>query len=131
VADWIDMSNRKTSPRALRVADEIQRELAELLRLEVKDPRVGMVTVTHVEVTSDMAHAKVFVTNLGGKEHAAESVAALARTSGFLRSALAKRLTLYTVPQLSFVYDDSIESGLQLSQLIDQAVASDRRNEGK
>jgi ribosome-binding factor A len=125
------MANRKSSPRARRVAEEIQRELAELLRLEVKDPRVGMVTVTHVEVTSDMAHAKVFVTNLGGKQHAAESVAALARTTGFLRSALAKRLTTYTVPQLSFVYDDSIESGMHLSQLIDAAVAADRENEGR
>lgn len=125
------MKRRSTSPRALRVADEIQRDLAEMLRTEVKDPRIGMVTVTHVEVTSDLEHAKVYVTHLAGKDHAADALAGLAHTAGFLRSALAKRLSLYTVPQLSFVYDDSIESGMHLSKLIDEAVAADRKNEGK
>jgi len=119
----------KSSQRARRVGDEIQRELAELLRTEVKDPRVGMVTVTHVDVAADMAHANVHVTNLAGREHADESIAALGRTAGFLRSALAHRLKLYTVPQLHFVYDDSIESGLELGRLIDEAVASDRKHE--
>ena len=119
----------KKSQRARRVGDEIQRELAEMLRTEVKDPRVGMVTVTHVDVAADMAHAKVHVTNLAGREHADESIAALGRTAGFLRSALAHRLKLYTVPQLHFVYDDSIEAGLELTRLIDDAVASDRKHE--
>jgi ribosome-binding factor A len=124
------MSHR-TTPRSRRVADEIQRDLAQILRTEVKDPRIGIVTVTYVDVTADMAHAKVHFTHLAGKEHAAEAVAALSRSAGFLRSALAKRLSLYSVPQLAFVYDDSIESGMRLSKLIDEAVASDRSHDSE
>jgi ribosome-binding factor A len=76
---------------------------------------------------ADLSHAKVLVTDLAGRDHAGDTVAALSRTAGFLRSELARRLSLYTVPQLAFVYDDSIESGLELSQLIDKAVAEDRK----
>ena len=118
---------KRHSPRSARIGDEIQREISQLLRDEVKDPRVGKVTVTHVEVTPDLSHAKVLVTDLAGRDHAGDTVAALSRTAGFLRSELARRLSLYTVPQLAFVYDDSIESGLELSQLIDKAVAEDRK----
>ena len=119
---------KKRSQRAQRVGDQIQRELAELLRLQVKDPRIGMVTVTAVEVSPDLSHAKVFFTHLAGKEHASEAVEALQRTGGFLRTELSRRLKLYSVPQLHFVYDDSIESGLRLSKLIDDAVAEDRKH---
>jgi ribosome-binding factor A len=119
---------KKHSQRAQRVADQIQRELADLLANDVKDPRVGRVTITQVEVGSDFAHAKVFFTHLAGKEKAAEVQAALARTSGFLRSALARRIDLYSVPQLHFTYDDSIESGMRLSSLIDQAIAEDKQH---
>ena len=118
---------KKTSQRALRVADQIQRELSQLLRDEVKDPRVGRVTVTGVEVTSDLSHAKVFFSHLAGREHADEAVQALQRTAGFLRSELSHRLGLYSVPQLHFTYDDSIESGMRMAQLIDDAVAADRK----
>ena len=118
---------KRHSPRSARIGDEIQRELSQLLRDEIKDPRVGKVTITHVEVTLDLSHAKVLVTDLAGREHAADTVAALVHTAGFLRSALARRLSLYTVPQLTFVYDDTIESGLELSRLIDRAVAEDRK----
>jgi ribosome-binding factor A len=120
---------KRHSPRSARIGDELQRELAELLRDEVKDPRVGKVTITHVEVTPDLSHAKVLVTDLAGREHAAETIAALSRTAGFLRSELGRRLSTYTVPQLAFVYDDSIETGMALSQLIDRAVAEDRKRE--
>lgn len=119
--------SKRPSPRTARIGDEIQRELMRLLREEVKDPRVGQVTVTGVDVTPDLSHAKVHVTDLAGRSHAGETVAALARTAGFLRSELARRLTLYTVPQLDFAYDDSIEAGMELSQLIDRAVAEDRK----
>nr|AKQ70962.1 ribosome-binding factor A [bacterium enrichment culture] len=116
---------KKHSQRAQRVGEQIQRELAELLRDEVKDPRVVRVTVTAVEVSSDLSHAKIFVTHLGGREHADEAVRGLQHTAGFLRSALAQRLNTYSVPQLHFAYDDSIESGMRMSQLIDAAVAAD------
>lgn len=119
---------KKPSQRAQRVGDQIQRELADLLRLHVKDPRIGMVTITAVEVSPDLSHAKVFFTHLAGAEHAQAAVDALQRTAGYLRSELSHRLDLYSVPHLHFAYDDSIESGLKLSKLIDDAVAEDRKH---
>jgi ribosome-binding factor A len=118
---------KRHSQRAQRVADQVQRELAALLRDEVKDPRVGRITITLVEVSADLSHAKVFFTHLAGREHADEAVHALQHTAGFLRSELSHRLKLYSVPQLHFAYDDSIESGMRISQLIDAAVAADRK----
>ena len=118
---------KKHSQRAQRVGDQIQKELADLLRNEVKDPRVGQVTVTSVDVSSDLSHATVHFTHLAGREHADEAVQALSRTAGFLRTALSHRISLYSVPQLHFVYDDSIEAGMKLSQLIDDAVAADKK----
>jgi ribosome-binding factor A len=118
---------KRSSPRARRVGDELQRELAQLLRDEVKDPRVAPVTITAVEVSADLSHAKVFVTHLAGRDEAAVALAALQHTAGFLRSALSHRLNLYSVPQLHFAYDDSIESGMRMSQLIDDAIAADRK----
>src|SRR5512141_1424155 len=119
---------KKHSQRAQRVGDQIQRELAPLLREDVKDPRVGKITVTSVEVSADLSHAKIFFTHLAGREHADEAVQALQHTAGYLRRELSHRLQLYSVPQLHFVYDDSIETGMRLSQLIDDAVASDRKH---
>ncbi len=119
------------SQRVQRVAEQIRQELAELLRTEVKDPRVGMVTITYVDVSADMAHAKVHFSHLAGREHARDAEKALARTAGFLRSQLSHRLDLYTVPQLHFLYDDSIESGMRLSKLIEDAVAEDRKRHGE
>ena len=118
---------KRPSQRAHRVGDQIQRELADLLANGVKDPRVGPVTITGVDVSADLSHATVRFTHLAGRDHAKAAVDALARTAGFLRSELAQRLDLYSVPQLHFAYDDSIESGLRLSQLIDEAVAADRK----
>jgi ribosome-binding factor A len=119
---------KRHSHRAQRVGDQIQRELAKLLRDEVKDPRVGRITLTGVEVSADLSHAKVFFTHLAGREHAEEAVHALQHTAGFLRSELSRRLGLYSVPQLHFAYDDSIEAGMKLSRLIDEAIAEDRKH---
>jgi len=118
---------KRHSQRAQRVGEQIQRELAQMLRDDVKDPRVGRVTVTAVEVSPDLSHAKVFVTHLAGREHADEALHALSRTAGFLRTELSHRMQLYSVPQLHFAYDDSIESGMRLSRLIDEAVAADHK----
>jgi ribosome-binding factor A len=112
--------------RTDRVAEQIQRELAELIRLEVKDPRVRMVTLTAVEVTADYAHAKVYYTTLNGSDSKVQQ--GLERASGFLRSQLAHAMKLRVIPQLHFVYDTSVERGAHLSQLIDQAVASDQHS---
>ena len=114
----------KQSQRSKRIGDQIQRELADLIRLEVKDPRVGFITLTDVEVTPDYAHAKVFFTTLGAAERITEAREGLMRAAGFLRSQLAHRLKLRVVPQLQFVYDESVERGRRLSTLIDEAVAS-------
>jgi len=122
---------KRHTQRAQRVGDQIQRELAALLHDAVKDPRVGTVTLTGVDVSADLSHANVRFTHLAGKERAEAAVDALTRTSGFLRSELAHRLDLYSVPQLHFVYDDTIESGMRLSKLIDTAIAEDRKLESK
>jgi ribosome-binding factor A len=118
---------KRTSQRAQRVGDQIQRELADLVANEVKDPRVGPVTITAVDVSADLSHATVRFTHLAGKDKARAAVDALARTAGFLRSELSHRLDLYSVPQLHFAYDDSIESGMRMSQLIDEAIAADKK----
>lgn len=108
--------------RASRLGEQIQRDLADLIRLEVKDPRVNLVTVTSVEVSSDLSHARVFVTTLADAIGAGETVQALQHAAGFLRSRLSHSLKIRQVPELHFVYDESVERGLRLSQLIDAAV---------
>lgn len=95
-----------------------------MLRLEVKDPRVRMITLTGVEVTKDYSHAKVFYTSLDGVSDTVQQ--GLEHASGYLRSQLAHSMKLRITPQLHFVYDPSIERGAHLSQLIDQAIASDK-----
>lgn len=115
----------KDYPRSRRIAEQIQRELSDVIRLELKDPRVGMITITDVEVSLDYSHAKVFFTLLGEAAKIDETTAGLARAAGFLRSQLAHRLKLRIVPQLQFKYDVSVERGIRLSRLIDEAVASD------
>lgn len=109
--------------RLRRVADQIQRELSEIIRLELKDPRVGMITITDVEMSPDLAHAKVYFTSLGEGETLARTQASLKRASGFLRAALGSRLSIHNTPELHFEYDASVERGMRLSQLIDAAVA--------
>ncbi len=111
--------------RLRRVADQIQRELSEILRSELKDPRVGMITLTGVEVSPDFAHAKVFFTSLAEVTQRDEVRAGLKRASGFLRTMLGARLKIHNTPELHFVYDESVESGIRLTHLIEDAVASD------
>jgi ribosome-binding factor A len=109
-----------SNARGARIADQIQRSLAELIRTEVRDPRVGLVTLTGVELSRDQSHAKVFYTVMG--PDAAAAGEGLARAAGFLRSALAHQLTIRKVPELHFEFDESVERGVRLSRLIDEAV---------
>lgn len=109
--------------RGRRIADQIQRELSEIIRLELKDPRVGLVTIVDVEVSPDYSHAKVFFTALGEPAQQEAATRALDRASGFLRTELAHRLKLRVVPQLRFEYDVSVERGMNLAKLIDKAVS--------
>ena len=115
----------KDFPRSRRIAEQIQRELSGIIRLELKDPRVGMVTITDVEVSQDHAYAKVFFTLLGDELQVEETARALQHAAGFLRSQLARRIRLRSVPQLEFKYDASVERGARLSRLIDAAVSTD------
>lgn len=118
----------KDYPRSRRIAEQIQRELSEIIRLELKDPRVGMITLTDVEVTQDYSHAKVFFTRLGDPAQNTDIQHALEHAAGFLRSELAHRMRLRIVPQLHFEYDVSVERGVRLSNLIDEAVGSGKHN---
>jgi ribosome-binding factor A len=115
--------------RSSRLAEQIQRDLSDLIRLEVRDPRVGLVTVTEVEVSRDLSHAKVYVSSLAASDQTAQSLQALQHAAGFLRSRLAQSLKARTVPELHFVYDESVERGIKLSRLIDQAVEGPREDD--
>jgi ribosome-binding factor A len=108
--------------RRARIEDQIQRELAEIIRLELRDPRIGLVTLTGVELSRDQSHAKVFFTVLGGESSSGEALEGLQRAAGFVRTNLAHRLSTRSVPELHFSYDESIERGARLSRLIDEAV---------
>ena len=107
--------------RSERVNDQIQRDLSEIIRSELKDPRVGMVTITAVEVTPDYAHATVYFTQLAGKVSVEDSAFGLQKAAGFLRSELGKRIKIHQSPQLKFKFEASLERGVALSALIDQA----------
>ena len=134
------------SSRVQRVADQIQRELATLIQLEINDPRVGMVSVTGVDVSRDLSHARVHITvmnTLGedgdmnkstlsapgalDKLEIEENLKALTKASGYLRTLLSKRLSTRSVPKLEFHYDSSVQRGQQLSDLIDDALAADQK----
>lgn len=117
------MAINKGYSRKDRVSEQIRRELAELIRTELKDPRVGMISLTDVEVTADYAHAKVFFSTLAGGENLPAVMAGLQKASGFLRRELGKRISIHMTPQLHFVFDQSLERGADLSKLIQEAVA--------
>jgi len=116
------MRHKRSIPtRGFRIADQIQRDLAELIR-ELKDPRIGLVTLHAVEVTADYAHAKVFFSVLVGDAQACET--ALNEAAGYLRNGLFKRLSIHTVPTLHFVFDRTTERAAELNELIQQANAT-------
>lgn len=115
----------KEYSRSQRIVEQIRRELAELIRTEVKDPRVGFITLTDVEITPDYAHAKVYFTSMQGADGVDEILVGLRRASGFLRRELGRRVRIHTTPELHFHYDKSVEEGSRLSRLIDEVVRED------
>ena len=118
---------RATPNRTQRIADQIQRDLAELIQRELKDPRVGMVTLQGVEVTPDYAHAKVYFSVLVGDPAVTQE--ALNHAAGHLRNGLFKRLHIHTVPTLHFIYDRTQERAADMNALIAKAVSSRSKNE--
>jgi len=109
---------RAGTPRGTRVGDQIQRVLSEIIRRELRDPRIGMVTLTGVAMSPDCTHATVYFTCLHA-DQAAHAEAGLRHAGGYLRSQLGRQLQLYVTPRLRFVYDPSVERGARLAQLID------------
>ncbi|WP_410016509.1 30S ribosome-binding factor RbfA [Sodalis sp. C49] len=118
----------KEYSRTQRVAQEMQKEIAIILQREIKDPRVGMATVSGVEVSRDLAYAKVFVTFLNDNEpqQIKIGITALQDASGFIRSLLGKAMRLRVVPELTFSYDNSLVEGMRMSNLVSQVVQKDR-----
>ncbi|MGB0937294.1 MAG: 30S ribosome-binding factor RbfA [Colwellia sp.] len=113
--------------RTDRVGQQIQKEIATILMREIKDPRLSMTTVSSVEVTRDLAYAKIFVTFINDKPEEIEaSLAVLADAEGYIRSLLGKRLRARIMPHLRFVYDSSMSEGVRMSALVDKAIASDK-----
>jgi ribosome-binding factor A len=121
----------KEYSRTQRIGDQMQRELAQLIRREIKDPRVGLVTITAVEVSRDVGHAKIFMTVMGqdSAEDIAQTIKVLNSAAGFLRMQLAREMKLRSVPQLHFHYDESVARGAHLSALIERAVAEDGQHQ--
>ena len=125
-----DKYNAQEYSRPQRVADQIQRELAVIIQQDMKDPRVGMTTVSAVELSRDLSHAKVFVSFLTTEKDAVEGIVTpvkiLNQASSFLRSKLGQRMQLRAIPSLRFHYDKSLQQGNYLSNLIDQAIAKNK-----
>jgi len=121
----------KEFSRTQRIGDQMQRELALLIQREIKDPRLGLITITAVDVSRDLSHAKIFITIMGqddDQEVIKGNLRILNDAAGFLRMQLGKSMKLRTVPQLHFNYDASIRRGVELSSLIERAVAEDRKH---
>lgn len=118
----------KSFSRSDRVSEQIRRDLAEIISSELKDPRIGMISLTAVELTPDYAHAKIFFTTLD-ISHLPEIQVGLRRASGFMRRELGRRVRIHTLPELHFIHDNSLERGASLSLLIEQANALSRENE--
>jgi ribosome-binding factor A len=116
----------KEFERTRRVAEQIQRELAILIQQELKDPRLGMITISAVKVSKDMGTAKVYITVFDEAHDREKTLEALQHAAGFLQHELGRQLSLRSIPKLRFVYDESIVRGAELSALIDKAVREDR-----
>lgn len=121
----------KEFSRTQRLGEQIRRELAGMIQRELQDPRVGMVTVTGVELSRDLAHARVFVTVLAAHEPVEAVLETLNQSAAYFRHLLGQRLVARVVPELRFVYDNSVERGTRISAAIDAAVADDRRKNKK
>ena len=113
-------------PRARRVEEQLKRLLSELVRREIKDPRIGLITITSAEVTRDLTHAKIYFTPFAGVGDAKAALEALRHAAGFLRIQVRNQMRLRVAPELDFRIDDSIERGARLTTLIHDAVESDR-----
>jgi ribosome-binding factor A len=120
---------RREIPRTVRVGEQIRRELAELLRDEVKDPRIGMVSLGDVEVSRDLSHARVYFSIYGDEDTIRECKAGLDSAAGFLKGELGRRMKLRVVPSLRFLHDDTQQRGDRVAELIDRALKDNTTDE--
>lgn len=119
------------SERHVRVGEEIKREVSVIIAKEVKDPRLGMLSITDVDVSRDLSFAKVFFSMLGSEEERAETLAGLNRAKGFIRSELAKRLRLRHTPEVTFHFDSSLEQGAKMDALLKTLQIKPSEKEGE
>lgn len=115
----------KAYPRTRRIGEQLRRELAELIRDELRDPRLTLISMTSIEVSRDLAYARIYVTLIGDAAERSERVAELNRAAPLLRRELGRRMRIRTIPKLDFRYDEVVEQGARLAALIDAAVAAD------
>ncbi|MGI6552145.1 MAG: 30S ribosome-binding factor RbfA [Clostridia bacterium] len=113
--------------RSLKIAEEMKREIASIIRDEVKDPRVGFVTVTGVEVSGDLRHAKVFVSVYGDDEKTKLALEGLEKAKGFIRKEIGERIKLRFVPEISFRFDESIRHGAKITELLGRIQGQERK----
>lgn len=118
-----------TQLRANRVAEEIKKEVTELMRDELKDPRIGFVTVTSVEVSPDIRYARIFVSVLGSVEETKQSLIALNKARGFVRTELGKRIRLRYTPEIEFRFDESIKHGARIMELLGEVKEAEDKDE--
>ncbi len=110
-----------------RIAEELKREISDILKNEIKDPGIGFVSITVVEVTSDLHHAKVYYSVLGSEEERAATAASIKRSAGFIRREVAKRLSLRHTPELIFIFDDSIEHGIKIAKILNEQIKHEEK----
>ena len=121
---------RKNSIKNIRINEEVKRELSDIIRNKVKDPRIDMMTsVTSVEVAPDLKTCKVYISVLGDDEKRDKTMEGLLSSKGFIRHELARTVNLRNTPELTFIADESIEYGVRMSKLIDEVAEEDRKNE--
>ena len=114
------------SKRTERVGELLLKEISQILLREIKDPRIGLITLTGVDVSKDLRYAKVFVSSLGEKEDKAKNLEGLVSAAGFIRGELGKRLRLKYIPELTFKLDESIEYGIHISKVLEEIKNKDK-----
>lgn len=115
--------------RRERVAEELREQIAQLVARELKDPRIGFVTITRVEVTADLAHAKAYVSVLGDEQQKRDSLVGLKTAAGFVRREVGRRMRLRVLPEVHFVYDKGVDATDRVARLLDEVRARDERGE--
>ncbi len=113
--------------RSRRLAELLKEEISDIILREVKDPRIGFVSLTDVEVSGDLRHAKVFVSVIGSDKERQDTMAGLDQATGFIRKLVGERITVYHTPEIIFRYDDSIEHGIHITQLIKEVRAEEKK----